>query len=130
MELTTNFAIGFTISLVGGGVAAWLFLKILRRWMNLSKDESPDEPTRAVPSWLTGGIERLFFSLLIYFQFSGVPAAMLIWLTLKMVTNWNSPIREDADAKHIRLAFSALLAGLVSLGFAVIGGVIARGSVY
>lgn len=123
--------IGFLVSLVGGGIAAWLFLKILRWWMRVSKTKDKNEETRAVPSWLTGFIERFFFTLLIVFNLPGVPAAMLIWLTLKMVTNWNSPLRKaEVDIKHIRLAFTSLLAGLVSLGFSVYGGLIARGAIF
>ena len=123
-------AIGFAVSLIGGGISAWLFLIILRWWMHLSKEKAGDDETRAVPSWLTGVIERLFFTLLVYFKLSGVPAAMLIWLTLKMVTNWNSPLRKETDKKHTKLAFTALLAGLISLGFAVFGGLIARGDIF
>ena len=125
-----DIVIGFSVSLIGGGISAWLFLKILRLWMHLSKEKDVTEETRAVPSWVTGAIERLFFTLLIYFKLPGVPAAMLIWLTLKMVTNWNSPLRQETDKKHTRLSFTALLAGLISLGFAVYGGLIARGDFF
>lgn len=122
--------IGFLVSLVGGSITVWLFLKILRWWMHISKQKYEHEETRGVPAWLTGVIERLFFTLLIYFKLPGVPAAMLIWLTLKMVTNWNSPLRKEVDIKHIRLAFTSLLAGLISMGFAVYGGLIARGDIF
>ncbi|WP_126453446.1 hypothetical protein [Sulfuriflexus mobilis] len=121
--------IGFSVSLIGGGIGAWLFLKLLRKWMRLTKEAEENSGSRAVPSWITGVIERFFFTLLVHFQLPGVPAAMLIWLTLKMVTNWNSPLRKEADKNHTRLAFSALLAGLISLGFAVYGGLISRGDI-
>ena len=53
----------------------------------------------------------------------------MIWLTLKMVTNWNSPLRktDERDVIQMRFAMSALIAGLISVGFAVIGGLIACG---
>ena len=52
---------------------------------------------------------------------------MIGWLTLKMVTNWNRPRDEEID--RTTGALSALLAGLVSMMFALIGGLIVNGTI-
>lgn len=124
-----ELAIGLIASLVGGGVLALLFIKIMHWWLQIPKENDETKNIRAVPSWITGVIERLFFTFLVYFEFSGIPAAMLIWLTLKMVTEWNSPLRKGTDTKDPRLALTALLAGIISLGFAAYGGLIASGEI-
>ena len=58
---------------------------------------------------------------------------MFVWLTLKMATSWNrvwqSPRSNESaeDQEILRLgAFSALQGGLVSMLFAMIGGLIWR----
>jgi hypothetical protein len=69
---------------------------------------------------------------------------MIAWITVKMVSNWNRAgtvrfvgLKPGKDAgedtaplnRRIRGAFCALLAGLVSMGFALIGGLIAYGKI-
>ena len=113
------------VSLLLGGVTTWGFLKLLRWYLGITKDESTE---KHVPPWLTGVIERLFFTCVIAFKLSGVAIAMIGWITLKMVTNWNRP-STDKDQKTTG-AFSALLAGLVSMLFAIIGGLIVNGNLH
>jgi hypothetical protein len=50
---------------------------------------------------------------------------MLTWLTLKMATNWNHPDWNNVPETRA-YALSALLGGLVSMMFALGGGLIAR----
>jgi hypothetical protein len=73
-----------------------------------------------VSPWLTGIVERAFFTVVLAFDVSGASTAMMAWLTVKMLPNWN---RTTADPPG---AFTALLAGLVSLFFALVGGLICR----
>lgn len=51
---------------------------------------------------------------------------MMGWLALKLATNWNSKKMED-DPKARPFAFTALLAGLVSMLFATLGGLVCGG---
>src|SRR3989442_1456443 len=44
-----------------------------------------------VPPWLTGIIERLFFTVAVAFDLSGVATAMMAWMAIKLATNWNRP---------------------------------------
>jgi hypothetical protein len=129
MEPLYRWIIGITVSVIVGLFASWAFLALLRRYMGIKKDEVPDGDgsIRRVPPWLTGVLERTFFSVIIGLNISGAPIAMIGWLTLKMVTNWNRPGLQR-DVGEIRAAFASLLAGLVSMFFAAVGGVICRGS--
>lgn len=64
--------------------------------------------------------------MLIAWNIQGAPIAMIGWLTLKMITNWNRP-GQERDDRQVGAAFAALLAGLLSMFFAAAGGVICRG---
>ena len=121
--------LGLSTSVVGGGFVTFIFLSRLRAYMHVHKEKTEEGGVRRAPPWLTGAIERMFFTLVIAFEVPGAPAAMLIWITLKMATNWNSLFGENKDDAQKRgLAFSSLLAGLVSMTFALIGGVICLGA--
>lgn len=89
--------------------------------MELGEKPSLPEPLKRVPPWLTGGLERLFFTLLVAFDVSGTPTAMIGWLALKLATNWNRPDYED-KVKARSFAFSGLVAGLLSMFLALLGG--------
>ena len=47
---------------------------------------------------------------------------MIGWLALKLATNWNHPDYKDNRSEERAVAFSALVAGLVSMLFALLGG--------
>jgi hypothetical protein len=78
-----------------------------------------------VPARVTGGIERVFFTILVGSGVDGYPTAMMAWLALKLASNWN---HKDMEGKPGARAFAltALLAGLVSLLFAFWGGSIVK----
>lgn len=117
---------GITFSLVIGHMVTWLFLQGLRHALRLGEKPLLANGGKRVPAWLTGVTERLFFTVLIGVNVTGAPAAMVGWLALKLATNWNHPDWKDkADARTF--ALSALLAGLVSMIFALIGGLICAG---
>ncbi|MDD2098944.1 hypothetical protein [Pseudomonas putida] len=143
-----SWLIGLSFSLLGGWLVTWLFLKVLRQWMGLSeKPKGPDksekkEPDgesakpeiekpeakgelRGVPPALTGLIERLFFTVLVAFNVAGVVAAMVGWMALKLATNWNLKFWEQTPSARL-FGFSALLAGLISMLFAFLGGLIVK----
>jgi hypothetical protein len=74
-------------------------------------------------------VERLFFTVLVGLEVPGAPAAMIGWLALKLATDWNHPDwKEKAAAREF--AASALLGGLVSMLFALIGGLICAGKLF
>lgn len=117
---------GLLFSLVVGGFVVPPFLGVLREWVGVNSDRR----TR-VPGWLTGLVERLFFTLVVAFEMNGAVPAMIGWITLKMVSNWNSPQGGDAKDEATWRAlrnnrFSALIAGLVGVAFAMVGGLICK----
>ena len=119
----TRWIAGLVFSLGIGHIAIWLFLRWLQRWLG---DTPGDKGGKRVPDWVTGSIERLFFTILVGANdASGVPALMLGWLALKLATNWNHPIHKDPELRPF--AIRALLAGLLSMMFALVGGLICAG---
>jgi hypothetical protein len=119
------WGLGFLFSLVLGGIVTWVFVALLRWWMGTPPKALFKKGAKAVPAVLTGLMERLFFTVLVGLDTPAVPAYMLTWLGLKMATNWNHPDWKDKpDARAY--ALSALLGGLVSMLFALLGGLITK----
>jgi hypothetical protein len=74
MELAVRWVVGlFLVALVGGHFVAGMFLRRLRTGMGLGHFQAAER----VPRWLTGSVERLFFTFLIAFQISGAGTAMV-----------------------------------------------------
>ncbi len=121
--LEKEWVFGLLFSLVVGAIVTWIFLRVLRYRLGLPHKKPG---SISIPPWLTGTVERLFFTVLIGLEMPGIPATMIGWLALKLATNWNHPDWKD-DPKRRMYAFSALLAGLVSMLFATLGGLICRG---
>jgi len=119
-----SWVIGFAISILGGSFAAWAFLAFARR--DTDAGSKPELGARRVKPWLVGAIERTFFTLLVAFKVSGYPAAMIGWLALKLATNWNHPAWKDNPEARTH-GLLALLAGLISMLFAFLGGSVCAG---
>jgi len=118
--------LAFSLALIGGGLVTWAFLSISRKLLRLGAKRSANQAR--VPAWLTGLVERTFFTLLVAFQVQGVSTAMIGWLAIKLASNWNHPSAPNEKATRAH-AFLALLAGLISLGFAFVGGLICAGHI-
>ena len=118
--IASPWAAGLLVSLGAGWIATSLFLHFLRRIYGVTKDSSE----KTVPGWITGFIERLFFTIVVAVNLPGTAVAMVGWITAKMATNWNRPDNKSEDGQFLR--FSALLSGLVSMGFATAGGLLVR----
>lgn len=116
-----NWILGLGFSLIVGHFAVAFFLSQLRQYMGLGEKPRTTESFKGVPPMLTGGLERVFFTFLVAFNVSGTPAAMVGWLALKLATHWNHPdYRDTSEARAF--AFSGLVAGLLSMLFALLGG--------
>ena len=130
MSQWTLLGLGAITSLLGGALACFVFDRLVRRWLGAP---NPDAPRRRVPPWFTGTIERIFFTTLVVFDVSGYPVAMIVWLAAKMAATWtgrgtprNDSEEEEAKrANDYRISSSiTLMNGLVSMTFALIGGLI------
>jgi hypothetical protein len=124
MNALIRWSVGLLVSLALGHVVVAFFLSQLRRKLGLGgKPRTHDISVARVPPWLTGTLERLFFTVLIGSNVSGVPTAMVGWLALKFATNWNRAGSSELSTTRA-FAMSALLAGLLSMLFATWGGLI------
>lgn len=123
----TQWVIGLAFAVIGGGLVVPLFLYAVRSIMGVG--DKPKPKTKRVPPWLTGFVERLAFSVLVGLDVPGAATAMMGWLALKLATNWNRKDMESVAAAR-PFSFTALLAGLISMMFAALGGMIASGKVW
>ena len=78
---------------------------------------------------LVGIIERLFFTILVAFNITGFPIAMIAWSGVKIAVNWQAEKKETTYISSC-LAFCSLIGTLLSLLFALFGGFICRGYIY
>jgi hypothetical protein len=118
-----RWLVGFIVALLAGALLTEAFIKLLRSHLGVTKSAGRD-----VPRWLIGVAERLFFTLAIAFDVSGAAIAMMGWITLKLVPNWDLYVRAGATNKA--LAWSSLLGSLCSMFFALIGGLICAGRIW
>lgn len=95
----------------------------LRKTLSLPEKPAGGGTGKPVPGWLTGIIERLFFMIVVAVNVAAAPSAMIGWLALKLATNWNHPDWKDTPDARTH-AFCALLAGLISMMFAMAGGLL------
>jgi hypothetical protein len=129
-NIVTRWLIGLAVSLVVGQAATWGFVWCLRRRLERLHSEREPAPWHVapadVPPWLTGSLERLFFTVAVGFDVSGFVVAMVAWIAIKMGTDWNRPHGGGHDPAG---AWTALLGGFMSMFFALIGGLICRGAI-
>lgn len=115
------------VAVVLGGIVTGSFLHLLRKRLGVdiaTIDENPQ--LSKVPRSLVGIIERLFFAIAVAFNLSGIIIGMIGWITVKMVSNWNRP----ELGNHPTGAFTALLGNMVSMLFAMVGGLICAGRIW
>lgn len=130
--------INWTIGMVGvswilGSIIAWVVWQTLHNYFDRTVREKGwdiDEWSRErinIYPFIIGLLERTLFTILIAFKVPGVAAGMMIWAGLKMSTGWGRI--SGGKAVHRMLAFTGLIASMTSLSIAVIGGLIANGSI-
>jgi hypothetical protein len=115
-----RWIIGLTVALIAGWFFTGLFVKVLRWYIRFVDLAEPLCGQRGVPHLVVGTVERLFFTLIVAFDVTAAAVAMIAWLAAKMATGWNRPSESSVGA------LTGLLGGLVSMLFALIGGLIIR----
>jgi hypothetical protein len=123
MDVVLRWVIGLFVSLGVGWLVTYQFVRWVRAHYRI---EEHTGAAAFVPPWLTGLVERLFFTVLIAFNISGTAVAMIGWIAAKMAANWNRPGTPVAFAGA---ALSALLGGMMSMLFALLGGLICSGQI-
>ena len=129
---------GLAVSLFGGHAVTWLLVNVLRCCLNEPLDPEEKEPaareaagpvvapagaTKPVPPWITGTVERLFFTFLVGFDIPGVAPTMMGWIGVKIAVTW---MDEDRKKHGGTRAYTGLLGSVASLFLAFIGGLIFR----
>jgi hypothetical protein len=76
-----------------------------------------------------------FFTICVTFDLSGTIVGMMAWIVAKMGTRWMIEIelikiQENPNTKVLPRALSALLGNLISMMFALIGGLLIRYSIF
>ncbi len=125
METLARWSTGMFVSLAIGQLVTGLFLKSVR---NHYKIELGSSTSPGIPAYVIGLVERLFFTIIVAFNISATAIAMIGWLTVKMVSNWNRT-GGSSSADFAPAALSALLGGMVSMLFALLGGLICSGQI-
>jgi len=128
LDILMRFVIGLTISLGFG----WLVTMVAHEYLgfqirkklaatDVDNPVAPSEDAHLFGSQmpLTGTIERLVFTMIVAYNVSGAAIAMMVWLGLKMATGWNENIKTPSGKIP---AIHSLFTGMVSLLFALIGG--------
>jgi hypothetical protein len=131
MLLIFKWFFGLSISLAAGHFASRKFRdfrnKHIEKVTNNSKEIElikKDQIQSDLLPTITGIAERFFFTLIIAFDVSGGAVAMIAWLGAKMAVNWNRLSGENPVARGFSM--TALQTGMVSLFFALLGGLICR----
>ena len=122
-----RWIVGLLFASVVGGIVVPLFLYSVRGMLRLG--EKPKKDIKRVYPWLTGAVERLAFAVFVGLELPDATTAMMAWLALKLAANWNRSDLERTSAARPFL-FPALLAGLISMVFAALGGMIASGKLW
>lgn len=136
MEIKDQIAflwiLGPVVALVLGHLWTTSFLKVMRNrvYHRAVKDEEEIDPlftvSLAVPATVLGVIERIFFGALVAFDISATGAAMVTWILVKMATDWHRILAQKGELGPRALAFTSLSASMISLFFALIGGLMCR----
>jgi undecaprenyl pyrophosphate phosphatase UppP len=126
-----QWIVGFGISLVAGQLVVSILLYCVRRHLGKENDPlSGNSKIREVPAWLIGLSERLFFSVIIAFGVLGAAVSMIPWIAVKMVTTWHRLGQMKDNPWTGPFALSSLLGNLVSMLFALFGGLVCRGQIW
>jgi hypothetical protein len=128
------FSIGYLVSVyLGGKIIPTVLNKIKNKILEgAQKDNEIIPETYLFELFISGKTlgyyERALFTLLIAFNISGTASGMFAYVTLKMIIDWMNIITKDHDhieRKGVRsLIFRSLIGSLISMLFAVIGGLI------
>jgi len=116
---------GLVLSCVLGFFVVEKFLKWLSTLIELPPDRSvPGDNTKRTPIWVTGGLERLFFTIAVAVNIAGVLPDMIVWLAVKLAANWQS--RQDLGAERKNYTFSGLMGGFLSMLIVLVCGLLIR----
>jgi hypothetical protein len=122
------FILGLAIALLAHFPVEWFV-----HWLRHKSDLPPREPRKlTVPVHIVGTFERLLAFFLVCLNVEGTYAILIAWMAAKLALSWqrqpsSSDEREVEVDREIRaVTLVALMGGIVSLTFGILGGVVAR----
>jgi hypothetical protein len=117
---------GIIYSVLLGGVASYQVWRFSREYIDTHKCylklPADDVKRNTVLPITIGVLERIFFTIIVAYNVSAAAAGITTWIMIKMLSGWNRFQRDEYGYKV--LSFNALICNLISLSFAVIGGLI------
>ena len=122
---TLRWTVGLSVPLVFGGIVTQCWARRVRK---LIGDEDPQY--RILIPLSLGVVESLFFTIGVAFDLSGIMMGMVGWAGAKMAAHWG---RESTNhqVKNIETVRFLVLGGtMVSLLFAMLGGLICSGKLW
>jgi hypothetical protein len=125
MELTLieRWALGLVVVSLGMGYFIIEYgLRLVRQY--LVKQKSLGQP--GIPAPVVGAVERLFFTPAVASFGGWAVAAMIPWIIFKMKITWGEVNRPLKDT-WLPYPTTSLLGSLVSMFFALVGGLICKG---
>jgi hypothetical protein len=140
-RMVLSWVLGSVVALLLGHMWTVTVLNLIRNYIygqTLRRQEQIAPiyiDSLALPGWTVGTIERVFFGALVAFDISATAAGMVTWILVKMATDWHRILGAGqqnagpADPMYgpRSLAFGSLLGSMISLFFALIGGMVCRG---
>jgi hypothetical protein len=119
--------LGSLVSLFFG----WIFVPAFHRWTKrLSDEEAGREPNPKLiagkNSVITGTLERTIFTVLFVWRPEAAMAAMAGWIVTKAAAHWGREAPIEDKMEWISHGFLSMQTTVVSLLFAVAGGLAAR----
>ena len=116
---------GLFVSLVFGGIVTQYYARRVRK---LIVDEEPNY--RILIPLSIGVVESLFFTIGVAFNLSGVMIGMVAWMGAKMAAHWGKESQEHQVSNIVTVRFLVLVGTMISLLFAMIGGLICAGRLW
>jgi hypothetical protein len=122
---TLRWTVGLSVALVCGGIVNQYWARKLKK---LIGDEDPQY--RILIPLSLGVVESLFFTIGVAFDLSGVMIGMVAWMGAKMAAHWGIESKEHQVKNIGTIRFLVLGGTMISLLFAMIGGLICSGKLW
>lgn len=120
-----RWPVGLFVSLAIGAIVTQFYARRVRK---LIGEEDPDY--RLYIPLTIGVVENLFFTIGVAFNLSGVVIGMVAWMGAKMAAHWGKETLEQQVTNIVAVRYLVLVGTMVSLLFAMIGGLICAGKLW
>jgi hypothetical protein len=113
-----NLVVGYTVSIVIGGLFIEMFMERIRNTSEVLKPERKSRKPDLMLVRILGGLERFVYTT---FIITGYPAGIFAWMAFKVLTRWTNK-QELEGWETISKSNIYLIGNLLTLIFGVLGG--------